>query len=430
MLRNRFPEAAMTRRSEARNAVKRGRRPAGHRLTCLFLAFTCASVLKAGPLEDAARFETAGDTAAAVRTYRTWLASNQTDPRFRDTLLHTAGLAPDVSDAIGLLAGLVPELADGVAKHTVLTTLAAFEELDGRYADAQRHYEEASYTVPGKKDYASLLESAGLLFSLGDTTGAEVRARAIMLTCDDQELLSGTAALYARIFSVSGRFRDGIETLEKIRKTVPGKETPALLFLLVQLYHIEGSEAEADAVRTELSTRFPESPEALILSGSHIAGASAPALFPEPSLLLEFPGLPAESRSASAGKQPAGADPAGPGPDAAGVTGTGAAIPDSTERTTVRTASAAPDGTAQGGSGGREIILIQTGSYQKHENAEEMLARLQAAGFKPEIRTTEIGGKTYHRVFVPASSSIEEARHMQQRLKDRGVEGFLVFVPE
>jgi cell division protein FtsN len=430
----------MTRIPEALHAVRRDRTFVRHRLAFLFLAFTCAARLIAGPLEDAARFESSGDTAAALREYRSWLVSNQTDPRFRDTLLHVTGLVPDVSGAIGLLSGLVPELSDGAAKHLALTTLAAVEELDGRYADAQRHYEEASYAIPGKKDYASLLESAGLLFSLGDTVGAEVRARAIMLTCDEQDLLSATAALYARIFTASGRFRDGIDTLEKIRKTVPGKETPSLLFLLTELYRAERNETEADTVRAELLARFPESPESLILSGKHVPGASAPALFPEPSLLLEFPRTADEPQAVPEGNRTAGAEPAGngkagpettaSGPVAAGSSDSKVPAPAEQERGSAPAAQVGSAAATGSGTTGSETILIQTGSYLRRENAQEMASRLKTEGFDAEIRTVEVGEKTYHRVFVPASRSVEEARTVQQRLKDRGVEGFLVFMPE
>jgi hypothetical protein len=74
---------------------------------------------------------------------------------------------------------------------------------------------------------------------------------------------------------------------------------------------------------------------------------------------------------------------------------------------------------------------IQTGSFSMKENAEYMVKDLKTYGFNPVIREEDrAGGEKIYKVLVPLDPhqrTIEETQHVLIRLKEKGVEGFLLF---
>ncbi|TVP83813.1 MAG: SPOR domain-containing protein [Thioalkalivibrio sp.] len=45
-------------------------------------------------------------------------------------------------------------------------------------------------------------------------------------------------------------------------------------------------------------------------------------------------------------------------------------------------------------------VMLQTGSFQRYEQADQMKARLAMMGLQASIREVEVGGQTFHRVYL------------------------------
>jgi hypothetical protein len=161
-----------------------------------------------------------------------------------------------------------------------------------------------------------------------------------------------------------------------------------------------------------LTARGAGVPESVLL-GATDEGTTE--YFPSPSRVLggvAFSGIPTvEERSTpvQSGPAPARSTEADPGGD-------------STASTPVDD-DPAPEGDAPAVAG------IQTGSFRDPENAAYMAQDIRSMGFAAEIRTTESDGATFYKVLVPLppNSTPGDAQETVVRLKERGVEGFLVF---
>jgi hypothetical protein len=75
------------------------------------------------------------------------------------------------------------------------------------------------------------------------------------------------------------------------------------------------------------------------------------------------------------------------------------------------------------------VAGIQTGSFRDRENAQYMARDIRALEFSAEVREVEINNETFFRVIVPLpdDATAESAQETVVRLKEEGVEGFLVF---
>ncbi|MDR3167710.1 MAG: SPOR domain-containing protein, partial [Treponema sp.] len=141
---------------------------------------------------------------------------------------------------------------------------------------------------------------------------------------------------------------------------------------------------------SRLLAEYPQSPEARIAAGENGAVSARPL-----ALWFLFPGREAVTLVPAAGEDPAvssgPADQNPRGPESAG--------------------GAAP-------------VVLQTGLFNREENARTMVERLTRAGFQAAIARRGIQGTDYWAVSVPAGNDM--GRTIIQ-LRDAGFESFPVF---
>ncbi|WP_019589830.1 MULTISPECIES: SPOR domain-containing protein [unclassified Thioalkalivibrio] len=67
-------------------------------------------------------------------------------------------------------------------------------------------------------------------------------------------------------------------------------------------------------------------------------------------------------------------------------------------------------------------VVLQTGSFRRAEQADEMRARLTLLGLSPEVREAEIDGDTWYRVYLGPYSDPDRTREVLERLRSEGIE--------
>jgi cell division protein FtsN len=67
-------------------------------------------------------------------------------------------------------------------------------------------------------------------------------------------------------------------------------------------------------------------------------------------------------------------------------------------------------------------ILLQTGSFREHSQADEMKARLAMMGLQADIRQVQVGGQTFHRVYLGPFENEAQADRWAERLRRENIE--------
>lgn len=62
-------------------------------------------------------------------------------------------------------------------------------------------------------------------------------------------------------------------------------------------------------------------------------------------------------------------------------------------------------------------VMLQTGSFQRHEQADQMKARLAMMGLQASIREVKVGGQTFHRVYLGPFDNEAVANRWAERLQ-------------
>ncbi|MFW5812425.1 MAG: tetratricopeptide repeat protein, partial [Alkalispirochaetaceae bacterium] len=75
------------------------------------------------------------------------------------------------------------------------------------------------------------------------------------------------------------------------------------------------------------------------------------------------------------------------------------------------------------------VIGIQTGSFSDRGNAVVMREEIRESGLAAEVRSVDVDGRIFYRVVVPTEepTPAEDVQTLVVRLKELGVEGFLLF---
>lgn len=68
---------------------------------------------------------------------------------------------------------------------------------------------------------------------------------------------------------------------------------------------------------------------------------------------------------------------------------------------------------------------VQIGSFVESKSAQSEARRAENAGFKANIITASVNGKSYHRVFVPAGKERSDAVILEKKLKQKGFPTFI-----
>jgi cell division protein FtsN len=67
-------------------------------------------------------------------------------------------------------------------------------------------------------------------------------------------------------------------------------------------------------------------------------------------------------------------------------------------------------------------VLLQTGSFREHAQADEMKARLAMMGLQADIRQVQVGGQTFHRVYLGPFENEAQADRWAERLRRENIE--------
>ncbi len=67
-------------------------------------------------------------------------------------------------------------------------------------------------------------------------------------------------------------------------------------------------------------------------------------------------------------------------------------------------------------------VLLQTGSFREHSQADEMKARLAMMGLQADIRQVQVGGQTFHRVYLGPFETEAQAERWAERLRRDNIE--------
>ncbi|MCL1818015.1 MAG: SPOR domain-containing protein [Spirochaetaceae bacterium] len=371
----------------------------------LVFGFVCAAVAAyAGPREVAAEREKRGDREGAITAYEEWLAANASASDFTEVLFHAADLHPRLAGGIALLEKYRAAKPDKAAESAILGKTATLYEVSGSLAKAAALFEQAYAVNPGEASFPFLYRAARILFEMGETQKSEDLARLISNLCKNPVTKKRAAFLLTRILAAKGSREEAMGIAMRLTEDTANPADNENIFLFIfTLADSLGRETERSLALRNLAKDYPDSPEFRL--ASRAAGQSRSAAvtpLPTPSALLN-------PFSAMEGAAPS------PAVTQAGATGAetkGAASPPPAA------AQAAPSATA-----------VQTGSFSVRENADYMVRDLRSRGFAAEIReAADRTGNPVYRVVVPiAGGGPDEAQKLLMRLKEKSIEGFLLF---
>ena len=92
-----------------------------------------------------------------------------------------------------------------------------------------------------------------------------------------------------------------------------------------------------------------------------------------------------------------------------------------------RQQAATPGASTAGASGG---YLLQVGSFQSSEDAEELKAQLALMGVVAQVQTVTVNDAAWHRVRVGPLATAREADEIRRRLEGGGIESLVMKNPQ
>jgi tetratricopeptide (TPR) repeat protein len=280
-----------------------------------------------------------------------------------------------LKEAITARQERLTELQNKEDQHTQLRELATLYQLSGDIEKAQLSWQKGAFHSPGPGiDYASLLNSALLLFEMGRYEMAEVQAKVTLKGESDTPAAHQADLLLKKLQLLDSRA--GEVEGEGAEKSLEGIEidpsSPGALLWHYHLFTLAGMEGKAAKAKAALIENFPESPEKLILTGK----AAEKEHFSDLLLSMQFEA--GENLDGSVEDEADGAESS-------------------------------------------EVKYLQTGSFTDRENAEYLVRDLQELGFPAEIRATDLNGTNYHRVVVSIGEG-ESSQALLIELKESGFE--------
>ncbi|GHU61096.1 hypothetical protein FACS189445_2730 [Spirochaetia bacterium] len=280
----------------------------------------------------------------------------------------------------------------GAERREVYSRLASLHMLSGNIDTAARAWREAALADPENRDETSSLESALCFLTLGEFDAAADALRGSL----ERSPLEGGRDILRDAQYIAAQielFRTGSSTAlyALLGKTEFQDYRPAIYYTFWRFF-------SDGAYKTQILSEFPASPEAHILKSEdaaalgNAAGKTTVSALNRP-LWFFHPGR----GSVTIG-------PAVPIPQVLGPT-------------------LSPVSSAAASSSGGPTAL-QTGLFSREENTRDMVSRLTARGFKPEIRKKLVNGVTHWVVTIPPGENFNQTI---LKLKDAGFESFPVF---
>ncbi len=337
-------------------------------------------------LKRAAELESQSKLDEASSLYIAWLKTNYGDSGFDEIFQRTVRLQNTTAKMKSLYDDLLLFLPAGEKRHRLLIERGYWGILTGNVEDAQKDFQDASFSMPNALDYQSLLMSAHLFFEMGRYEEALNQVQVINASDCGEGLTLRAKLLQARIFDTLGKREQVLAIVKEIVAGGKGRkdsDTLLTLFMLARNY----DDAIASQIFNTLKSNFPDSPECSLAQGQSAGEFGSVGFLYNPALVFPDPRTILSPQTQGTEAQPV----------------------------------------ARVSKQEKENISIQTGSFAVKENALYMVKDLEKAGFKAVVKEKKVNEKIYYAVLLlPEQVSKNDVQTIILRLKDKGYEGFLV----
>jgi hypothetical protein len=354
-------------------------------------------------------FSVWGQTVTTYDEAVEWLDSNQRSPQFGSVLYTAVEHAPSVEAVGTLLDEYLQDVMDRTDRGRILLRAGIVQELAHQYNRARLSYARAVDADPTLWE-ASIRRSA-LAIEEGDLSEAVLLLTQAIHQAPTRDLQRHAAMLRIRAYSMQGDLERAFEQAAALAgysrtididepSDIQGTVEPEALLMLHETAQLVGNaraqEWSVKALANSFGSDVPES--SLARDGD--SPDSIATFYPSPSRI--FGGV--EIRSVPIVEQRVAEDSTSP------------------EEGSRDDSDSADDRR-------NNVEGIQTGSFRDRENAEYMARDIRKLEFSAEVREVEIDGGTFFRVIVPLpeDATTESAQETVVRLKEQGIEGFLVF---
>lgn len=315
-----------------------------------------------------------------------------------ELLVEAIHQAPTLDAARRLLSLHRDKLSNERQRLTVLREMGYLEELAANYDGALRNFEELLQIDPDDDEIR--LRAAAAALETGDYDRARRHAHYVIDSARDREA-QRLAGLYLAVsYFNQGNRSEGLPLFRSLTRGESTRtvESRTLVYALLAARAWEAEEY-VEELEGKMEQLYPSTLDRLA-----VARESGVSLAPRPSILL--PAAPWEF-----------VPPAGSGQEDAIA-----------EEEPPIEAEAPPAGES------REplVVGIQTGSFNDEANATIMRDEIREEGIPAQVREVELQGRRYYRVVVPTNGAVPppEAQELVVRLKELGIEGFLLFAEE
>ncbi len=330
-----------------------------------------------------------------------WLENNPESPQFGSILRRAVTLAPSLRDLETLAGDYLPDVQESRIRGEVFHRIGRAFETSNRFARASEWYAEAIQADPERLE--ALRDHSAVLLELGEYDQAITQLTRVINNAPDRELQRHAGVLRARAFLLKGEENRALTHARSLAGTTAEPET---VFLLLEVARAVGDSELEEQTLDRLRRGFEETPERALSELPRLDRSRVPTVthYPAPTRIfgggaIEVPRQPIVERTVpvepvkpvepTRGEDPSRAEP----DDRPPVTG------------------------------------IQTGSFRDRENAEYMVRDIEDLGFSAGIRPVQTESGTFYRVVIPVDedSSVADAQEMIVRMKEQGMEGFLLF---
>lgn len=347
------------------------------------------------------------DTSVAFQTAIDRLEDGRDTPQVGALFLEALSVAPTVADVEDLVAAYFNDITYSRQRSLAAQRVGTIYELSHRYELARRYYQESMRIAPG--DDRSALAFARVSIEIGNLTEGLITLNKVVQTPGNRDYQREAAVLRARIYALTGETERAVQharALAGLDRPVDEQQRKVIdegaFNLLLDIAQRTDNTGLRDEAFQRLQVLYPDSPTTLLYTEEDRQGvlalSSSVTAYPTPSRIISTA-------------------------NALSATPVTTVIPER-QRPVQRDAENLSD---QRESMTERVIGIQTGSFRDRENAEYMVKDIEAAGYDAVIRTVEISGNTFFRVLVDVSGSPQDVQEYVVRLKERGIEGFLVF---
>ncbi|MFO8043053.1 MAG: SPOR domain-containing protein [Alkalispirochaeta sp.] len=360
--------------------------------------------------------------AQTVNTYDEavdWLDENPNSPQFGSVLYTAVEYAPSVEAVSDLLDEYLQDVMDRSDRGRVLLRAGIVQELSHQYNRARLSYARAVDADPSL--WEASLRRSSLAIEEGDVSEAVLLLTQVIHQAPTRDIQRRAAMLRIRAYAMQDETERAF-TQAAALVGYPGEQEeidppemnqtvePEALLLLYETAQITGNTHAQEWSATALHTSFDrDAPEASLAQDGESPDTIA-TYYPSPSRI--FGGM--EMRSVPIVEERAPRESSSSGDDDPGRS--------DPQRET-------PQERGTGEDQKREVAGIQTGSFRDGENAQYMARDIRELGFEAEVQEVEINDEVFFRVIVPLpeDSTPESAQETVVRLKEQGIEGFLVF---